>query len=126
MLVTIPEETPVNEAIETAFRVEDETGVFLGPVVVNRCYRRYEHLDRDPVKAAHDVGLDIDDAYAERIRAAARFRRGRQDLQLGQVARLARELPLAHMELPHEMAIEFGPRELSDLADAFQDAIGAL
>src|SRR5260221_7205758 len=38
MLVTIPEETPVNELIDTAFSIEDRAGVALGPVVVNGCY----------------------------------------------------------------------------------------
>ncbi|MBS1836756.1 MAG: ATPase, partial [Actinobacteria bacterium] len=35
VLVTIPEETPVNELIETAYSLEDRVGVALGPVVVN-------------------------------------------------------------------------------------------
>ena len=38
MLVTLPEETPVSEAIETAFAIEDRAGVALGPVVVNQCF----------------------------------------------------------------------------------------
>ena len=35
MLVTIPEETPVNELIDTAFALEDRVGIKLAPVVVN-------------------------------------------------------------------------------------------
>ena len=35
MLVTLPEETPVNEAAETAFHLEDRAGVQLAPIVVN-------------------------------------------------------------------------------------------
>ena len=35
MLVTVPEETPVNEAAETAFHLEDRAGVQLAPIVVN-------------------------------------------------------------------------------------------
>ena len=31
MLVTLPEETPVNELIDTAFALEDRAGVALGP-----------------------------------------------------------------------------------------------
>lgn len=38
LLVTLAEETPVNELIETAFRLEDEVGIMLGPVVVNAVY----------------------------------------------------------------------------------------
>ena len=37
LLVTLPEETPVNELVDTAFAVEDRAGVALGPVVVNQC-----------------------------------------------------------------------------------------
>ncbi len=35
VLVTLPETTPVNEVVETAFALEDDVGVQLGPVVVN-------------------------------------------------------------------------------------------
>ena len=38
VLVTIPEETPVNEAVETAFSLEDRVGIGLGPIVVNGVY----------------------------------------------------------------------------------------
>ena len=45
MLVTLPEETPVNELIETSFALEDRIGVALAPVVVNGVYGR---RDVDP------------------------------------------------------------------------------
>src|SRR5256885_6462526 len=35
VLVTLPEETPVNELVDTAYAVEDRAGVALGPIVVN-------------------------------------------------------------------------------------------
>ena len=35
VLVTLPETTPVNEVVETAYALEDRVGVRLGPVVVN-------------------------------------------------------------------------------------------
>ena len=38
MLVTLAEETPVSEVIDTAFAIEDRAGVALGPVVVNGCF----------------------------------------------------------------------------------------
>ncbi len=38
VLVTLPEETPVNELVDTAFALEDRVGVSLGPVVVNGLY----------------------------------------------------------------------------------------
>ena len=44
MLVTLPEETPVNELVETAFSLEDRVGVSLGPVVVNGVYPSLDAL----------------------------------------------------------------------------------
>jgi hypothetical protein len=35
VLVTLPETTPVNELVETAYALEERVGVQLGPVVVN-------------------------------------------------------------------------------------------
>ena len=46
VLVTLPEETPVNELVETAFNLEDQVGVGLGPVVVNGLYPDRPGLDR--------------------------------------------------------------------------------
>ncbi len=40
LLVTLPEETPVNELVDTAYSLEDRVGVSLGPVVVNGLYPR--------------------------------------------------------------------------------------
>lgn len=37
VLVTLPEHTPVSETIEAAYDLEEEVGVKLGPIIVNRC-----------------------------------------------------------------------------------------
>ena len=37
ILVTLPEEMPVSETIESAYTLEDKAGVQLGPVIVNAC-----------------------------------------------------------------------------------------
>ena len=90
MLVSLPEETPVNELIETAYRFEDLVGVALAPVVVNACYPVLTHLLADPVVAAESGERSIHQAPAEaaRLAAAARFRVSRQELQAVQLARL--------------------------------------
>src|SRR5262245_49180656 len=59
ILVTIPEETPVNEAVETAFSLEDRVGIGLGPIVVNGLYPEVEGLDADPVAAAVEAGASL-------------------------------------------------------------------
>ena len=56
MLVSLPEETPVNELIETAYRFEDLVGVALAPVVVNACYPVLSRLSADPLAAAAAAG----------------------------------------------------------------------
>ncbi len=44
ILVSLPEETPVNEVVETAYSLEDEVGIMLGPVVMNGLYRDTRRL----------------------------------------------------------------------------------
>jgi anion-transporting ArsA/GET3 family ATPase len=118
MLVTLPEETPVNELVDTAYALEDRVGVKLGPVVVNGLYPPLAGLDVDPVDAAAAARVDIDPAEADALRAAATFRRQRLGLQDEQVARLAEALPLPQLHLPFLFTDRIGPTELVELADA--------
>src|SRR2546421_2862246 len=93
LLVTLPEETPVNEVVETAYKLEDKVGVSLSPLVVNGLYPVLEGLDADPAEAARAAGVALDDSAADSLRQAAAFRRRRQALQAEQVPRLARPPP---------------------------------
>jgi hypothetical protein len=127
VLVTIPEETPVNETVETAFRLEDEVGVALGPVVVNCCYPLLAHLDADPARAAAAAGLPPPlPGVADSLARAAAFRRARQELQLAQRARLAERLPLDELELPYLFTAEVGAAELGRLVSELAAGIAAL
>jgi anion-transporting ArsA/GET3 family ATPase len=117
VLVTLPEEMPVNEAIETAFRLEDEIGVALGPLVVNACFHELDRLDSDPQVAAEQAGVDPPPReLALRIEAAAQFRRGRQQVQKEQLARLAEKLALGRIELPYLFDEEVDRSGLATLA----------
>jgi anion-transporting ArsA/GET3 family ATPase len=71
MLVTLPEETPVNELVDTAYALEDRVGIKLGPVVVNGLYPPLAGLDVDPVDAAAAAHVELDPAEADALRAAA-------------------------------------------------------
>jgi anion-transporting ArsA/GET3 family ATPase len=129
VLVTIPEETPVNEAVETAFSLEDRVGIGLGPIVVNGVYPAIAGLadDDDGVAAAAaaaDVALRPGEAGA--LAAAARFRLDRTALQEEQVARLRADLPLPQLRLPFLFTAEIGPTELDDLARVVLFEIGEL
>ncbi|HET6916431.1 MAG TPA: ArsA-related P-loop ATPase [Acidimicrobiales bacterium] len=115
MLVTIPEETPVNEAADTAFHLEDRAGVKLAPIVVNGVW---PHLDLD-LEAAGDLSDG-------RVRAAAEFRMQRQALQEEQVKRLASLLPLPQLTLPFLFSTELAQQDLETLADALAPQLAAV
>ena len=118
MLVTIPEETPVNEAADTAFHLEDRAGVQLAPIVVNGLW---PHLDLPGEVTAH-----LDPADVARVKKAADFRRQRQRLQDDQVKRLGEVLPLPQIRLPFLFSTELGPKDLEALADSFEPQLAGL
>lgn len=116
VLVTIPEETPVNEAVDTAFLLEDRVGVGLGPIVVNGLYPEIDGLDVDPAKAAATAGVGLRAGEAEALAAAAGFRRERMALQADQIERLGAQLPLPQLRLPFLFTADIGPAEVDVLA----------
>jgi anion-transporting ArsA/GET3 family ATPase len=124
ILVTLAEETPVNELVETAFALEDRVGVKLGPVVVNAVPERLEFTGR-AVDDAAAAGLAVSSSVADSLDAAASFRAERRALALAQADRLARRLPLPQLRLPFVFG-EIGPRQVGDLAEALTDGVGAL
>jgi CobQ/CobB/MinD/ParA nucleotide binding domain len=122
VLVTLPEETPVNEVVETAYKLEDRVGISLGPVVVNAVYPVIDGLEEDPGSLVGDI------APAERssLAAAARFRSGRQRLQAAQIKRLADALPLPQIVLPFVFSGEVGATELEAMSAAMTEGVAAL
>jgi anion-transporting ArsA/GET3 family ATPase len=87
VLVTLPETTPVNELIETAFALEDRVGVKLAAVVVNAIL--------DP------LGTTLVAAGgAHASSALATYRARRESAQAVELTRLPQELPLPLIQLP--------------------------
>ncbi|MGH9066989.1 MAG: ArsA family ATPase [Acidimicrobiales bacterium] len=126
LLVTLPEETPVNEVVETAYRLEDRVRVGLAPLVVNGLYPPLAGLDVDPEEAACGAGTRLDPGHAQVLREAALFRRGRQRLQAEQVGRLADALPVAQLPMPYLFSPELGPDQVGELAVALAGSVEAL
>jgi anion-transporting ArsA/GET3 family ATPase len=126
VLVTLPEETPVNELVDTAFNLEDRVGVSLGPVVVNGLYPDRAGIDADPAAAAEEAGASLREGEAAQLAAAAEFRRHRTDLQAEQLGRLADRLPLPQLRLPYLFQADLGLAELDLLATDLLDGIAAL
>ena len=126
LLVTLPEETPVNELVETAFSLEDQVGVGLGPTVVNGLYEAYEGLAAPAEQAATDADVSLPDREAAALDEASECRRHRIALQAGQVERLSEQLPLPQLAMPFLFESEIGPDELDVLARAMLAGIEEL
>jgi anion-transporting ArsA/GET3 family ATPase len=125
LLVALPEETPVNELVDTAFALEDRVGVKLGPVVVNQVPGG---LPVDGHRAAEDAaatGVALAPPEGAALDAAAAFQAERQALAREQAIRLARLLPLPQLQLPFVFG-EIGPDSVAVLADALEAEIAAL
>jgi anion-transporting ArsA/GET3 family ATPase len=123
MLVTLPEETPVNEVVETAFRLEDRVGVHLAPIVVNGLYPS-SSLAPDPSSAAEAAGVRLTRSELDALKAAADFREHRRGLQEEQLSRLAQALPLPQLHLPFLFTTDVGPAEVDVLAAVLAREIG--
>jgi len=113
VLVALPETTPVNEVIETAFALEDEVGVQLGPVVVNIVD---DGATLPSVEEAQTAVDDVDDESAEMLLAAAAFRRSRRAMESEELARLAAELPIPQVHLPARLVAGLTPADIEALA----------
>jgi anion-transporting ArsA/GET3 family ATPase len=125
ILVTLPEETPVNELIETAFRLEDEIGIVLGPVIVNAVYQTVA-VGAAPEALAEAAGTRLVAGEGPALAAAAAFRMARQSVQAEQLDRLEAEMPLPRLTLPYLFAGDFGPQQVRELADAIGRAVDEL
>ena len=89
MLVTLPEETPVSEVIETAYAIEDRAGVALGPVIVNQCFDPLPagitaSID-DLLRDAEACGRFVSDREANDLVRATEFRAERHAVQHEQI-----------------------------------------
>jgi anion-transporting ArsA/GET3 family ATPase len=125
MLVTLPEETPVNELVDTAFVLEDRIGIKLAPVVVNAVPGDLALDGTDAEADAAALGFEPAPGEAGALDAAARFRHERHALSLAQAYRLAERLPLPQLRLPF-LFDEIGPRDIERLADELADGVDAL
>lgn len=85
MMVSTPELTPVSELIDTAFEIEDQIGVALGPVVLN---------------GIDDESLPKNGTGNSELNEALLYRRNRQQRHELACALLTQKLPLPQLRLP--------------------------
>lgn len=124
--VTLPEEMPVSETVESVRLLRERVGVHLGPVVVN-CYEEGPpELEVPAAVAAREAGVTLEDPAAAALEAARSYRLRRLRLVDEQVERLAAELPLPQLRVPLLPAPAIGPVELDRLSHAMAGAIEEL
>lgn len=117
VLVTLPEETPVNEVVELAYDVEEELGLGLAALVVNACWPDRPGLAVAPAAAARAGGVRLSSASKAALTASSRFGAARLDVQREQLARLDAQLPLARVTLPRLPTTRLATHHLDLLAD---------
>ena len=128
LLVTVPEETPVNELVDTAFQLEDRIGVQLGPVVVNACStapracrRRWRRSSGSPTSSASSCRR-AKPPTSRRGRVPPRAVRAPAGAGRSAGARL----PLPQVRLPFLFTAELGPPEIDSLAGTFKAQVEEL
>jgi anion-transporting ArsA/GET3 family ATPase len=126
VLVTLPEEMPVSEAVDAAYQLEDRAGIQLGPVVVNGCDEPLVALGTPAADAAAAVGVTLGPKVLGAVEAARTFQERRLALQAEQLERLGRELPLPQLRAPKLAAPAIGPHELRTLSAALATSVAGL
>jgi len=117
ILVTLPETTPVNETIETAYALEDEVGIRLAPLVVNGV----DQVDGGDLPSEGEVDaalVDVSTDEAAALRAALAFRRSRVEMETEAITRLDQSLPLGLLTLPRIPVAGLSSADIDTLAAA--------
>ena len=122
LLVTLPEETPVNEVIELATEVEDDLHLALRPIVVNACWPDRPGLALTVTAAARESGVTLPASARSALVGSSAFGRARLEVQREQLLRLATAYPHAAVVLPRMPTPRLMPHHLELLADALDHA----
>jgi anion-transporting ArsA/GET3 family ATPase len=117
MIVTLPEETPVTEAIELATDLAD-LDMHRLPTVVNACWPDRAGLAKSPTAAARASGVTLTREAKAALDASWRYGRLRLDQQRDQIDRLTGSLPGPTIELPRLPTPRLDRAGLDELAAA--------
>ena len=120
MIVTLAEETPVNESCEMADELRRDVGIALWPTVVNACWPDRRGLQRSPAQAAEEQRHELSAAAAEALLSASQFGAGRLDRQRMMLAVLDAGFDDLIL-LPRLPTARLALHDLTLLADAMLD-----
>ncbi len=122
-LVTLAEEMPVAETLETCAQLADPLALPMGWVVVNRLHRR--RFDPDVLAALEAAAPAGDGALLACVAERAAEEHGWATINAANLVRLREGIGGVPMvELPYLFVEEFGTAELDVLAGMIADAVG--
>lgn len=137
-LVTLPEEMPVSETLETAEALRTRVGIATGTVFANAVYsrlftaaeaKRVTELDASDagslITEAKAVGLDIDDDDIEALLGYARFLEARRAIQNQHLKELKKGVTDPVVELPFLFSAGLALPDIETLADRIELEIEA-
>jgi anion-transporting ArsA/GET3 family ATPase len=118
LLVTLPEDMPVNESIELHAALTQELRLPMAAVAVNGLVPRlFEPAEGEWV--TRECNASQADQLVHSLLLAGRRRFARERLQAEAVARLSREIPLPQIKLPQMVVSELKRREIEELSKSF-------
>lgn len=118
MIVTLPEETPVTEALELGVELQADIGLTLMPAVVNSCWPDRPGLAKSPAMAARSHKVTLSASAKAALASSTDFGRERLERQRHQIDRLATGVGVPLVCLPRLATPRLTLHHLGELADA--------
>jgi anion-transporting ArsA/GET3 family ATPase len=139
-LVTLAEEMPVAETLETAEALRNRLHIPAGAVVVNALYSRLftraeesilrsiegNGLPGEVLSRAKEVGLDLDEEDVAALTGYARFLTSRRSIQAGHLRTLTKGSVDAFIKLPFLFSSGLELPDIETLADAMEQEVEKL
>ena len=138
-LVTLPEEMPVSETLETAEALKDRVGIHSGTVFANAVYS--ELLDATEMQTFADIGAGKPMATLKKVAASAgitldsedvaaligygRFLMARRQIQGVHLKKLKRGVDQPVVELPFLFSAGLALPDIENLADVIEESASA-
>jgi arsenite-transporting ATPase len=123
LVVTLAEETPVNEAIELVVDLRDDIGLDVSAAVVNACWPDRPGLAKSPAMAARSHrGVTLSPAAKVALASSGDFGRRQLERQHAQIERLATSTELPILGLPRIPSAEITTADVVTLAEALGHA----
>ena len=139
-LVSLAEEMPVSETLETAEALRNRLHIPAGAVVVNALYSRLftraeeqtlrstdgNGLPGDVLARAKEVGLELDDEDVAALSGYARFLTSRRSIQAGHLRTLGKKITEPIIKLPFLFSSGLELPDIETLADALDNEVEKL